>query len=350
MNNAHRIANERLHERLRGKKRLRAAIIGTGRIADLYDEETVHLPGIELPPGVVHANMYGVKPVAHAGAYHTLPGYELVAAANRGEERLHEFGARHGVQSLYTDYCKMLSEENPDVVSICTQSPDKCEVVLACAAAGVPAVIVEKAFATSLQEADAMLAACERSGTFISVNHPMRFSLMFRRVKEIVDTGLIGKLGTVTCYTGGLVHGGTHDMDFMCYLAGNPTSVFATIPDLEPASGDPFGATYPDLRGNAVITFANGTSGFFSGLSPTSGGADVRGTEGYVTPCLGAQASSTWCKPGGGRLPNTATRPGRTKGLFGLSNGRKRFRRGPRAPPPIPPAPPSCTSENCTRR
>jgi hypothetical protein len=75
----------------------RAAIIGTGRIGDLYDEEIVHHPDVELPPNVVHASMYTVKPVAHAGAYRTVPGYQLVAAARRGPDRLKEFGQRNGV-------------------------------------------------------------------------------------------------------------------------------------------------------------------------------------------------------------------------------------------------------------
>ncbi len=51
----------------------RAAIIGTGRIADLYDDETVHIPDITLPPGNVHANMYNIKPVSHAGACRESP-------------------------------------------------------------------------------------------------------------------------------------------------------------------------------------------------------------------------------------------------------------------------------------
>lgn len=300
-----------------GKRTLRAGIIGTGRIADLYDDETVHLPEIDVPDGVVHANMYGVKPVSHAGAYRSVSGYDLVAAASRGEERLRAFGERHGVNALYTDYRAMLTKERLDVVSICTQSPEKRDAVIACAEAGVPAVIVEKAFATSLQEADEMLAACNRSGTFVAVHHPMRFSLMYRRVKEIVEKGLIGKLGAISCYSGSLVHGGTHDMDLMCFLAGMPKRVWAEIPDLEPASADPFEADYPDLRANAMITFENGVTGSFTGASATSGGFTVRGTEGYVTAPRSMGVLS---------LVQTRQRPAREYGYEEITSGGRSIR------------------------
>src|SRR5262245_59772079 len=102
----------------------RAAIIGTGRIAGAYDDEIVHDPDVDLPAGSVHTSMYSVKPVAHACAYRSVPGYHLIAAASRGQERLHAFGQRHGVRALYTDYRRMLAAERPDVVSICTQSPE----------------------------------------------------------------------------------------------------------------------------------------------------------------------------------------------------------------------------------
>ena len=261
---------------------LRAAIIGTGRIADLYDDETLDIRHLDRPQGCVHDNLYLVKPVSHAGAYRSLPGYRLVAAANRGRERLEDFGRRHGVSALYTDMYRMLAEEKPDVVSICTQSEQKHEAVLACAQAGVKAVIVEKAMATSLKEADEMIAACAASGTFLAVHHPMRFSLMWRRAKQLIDEGVIGTLSAVTSYCGSLVHGGTHDFDLMGYLAGPATWVSARIPRLQKHEEDGAGAVYDDLPGDVMIAFENGVTGFYKGSTPSALGMDVRGTKGYM--------------------------------------------------------------------
>ena len=155
----------------------RAAIIGTGRIGNTYDDEVVERHDRATLQGELrHCGLYTVLPVNHAEAYLTTPGFALVAAANRGEARLRAFGERRGVRALYTDFRRLLAEEHPDVVSVCTQSPEKVEVVVAAAEAGVRAIVVEKALATSMVEADAMLAACERHGATLVVNHPNRFS------------------------------------------------------------------------------------------------------------------------------------------------------------------------------
>jgi predicted dehydrogenase len=45
----------------------------------------------------------------------------------------------------------------------------------------VRAIVVEKAIATRMAAADAMIAACERNGVFLAVNHPYRFSTTVRR-------------------------------------------------------------------------------------------------------------------------------------------------------------------------
>jgi predicted dehydrogenase len=265
----------------------RAAIIGTGRVADLYDDEMVHYPDVELPADVVHTNMYSVKPVGHAGAYRTVPGFYLVAAASRGRERLQAFGRRHHVDALYTDYREMLAAVRPDVVSICTQSPAKCDAVLACAEAGVRAVIVEKAFATSMEEADRMLAACGEAGTLVTTHHPMRFSLMFRRLKELIVTGAVGELGTITCYAPGRIIHGTHAFDLVRFLGGVVTSIVARIPDLKPdaTSDSPVAGTYPDLGADAMLTLESGATAFLSMSTarPALDGLDVRGTCGYIT-------------------------------------------------------------------
>jgi len=262
---------------------MRAAIIGTGRAADTYDEEIVHYPDADLPEEVVHGGAYTMKPKALAGGFERVDGYELVAGANRGEQRLREFGRRHDVDELYTDYRELLDAVDPDVVAVCTQSAEKVDAVIACADAGVDAVIVEKAFATSMAEADAMLEACNAAGTFVAVNHPFRFSPLFRRLTEIAHDGPIGEFAHLTTHTGSLVHGGTHDFDIARSIGGDVASVSARVPDLEPAGGDPLDATYDDLDGNAMLTFENGATAHIDGTTRAHNGVVIRGSDGYVT-------------------------------------------------------------------
>ena len=141
------------------------------------------------------------------------------------------FGERRGVRALYSDFQQLLRQERPDIVSVCTRSPEKAEITIAAAEAGVKAIIVEKALATSMAEADAMLAACERHGVLLVVNHPYRFSPMARRARALIAGGAIGDLGTVAAFaSGGMMHVGTHTFDLLRFLAGDVVSVDARVP------------------------------------------------------------------------------------------------------------------------
>lgn len=253
----------------------RAAIIGTGRIASTYDDEVTHPQPSDFYTGANrHSGLYTVHPVNHAGAYQATNGFDLVAAANRGEEKLRTFGERWGVKALYTDYRKLLADEQPDVVSVCTQSPEKAEVVVAAAEAGVKAIVVEKAMATSLAETDAMIAACDRHGVFLAVNHPYRFSPMNRRAKALIAEGAIGELGTVIAYAGGgMLHVGTHTFDLLRYWAGDVVEVDARVPNYEPEK---------DIPANGMLQFASGAIGFFDHTHGVRGGYEARGKTGSV--------------------------------------------------------------------
>ncbi len=146
---------------------------------------------------------------------------------------------------------------------------------LAAAEAGVTAVVVEKAMATSLAEADAIIAACERNGVFLAVNHPNRFSLTNRKVKALIDGGAIGQLGTVAGYSvSGMLHGGTHTFDMLRYLAGDVVEIWVRVPSYAPEK---------DLPATASLWFANGVAGFVDHTHQIPSGFEARGTAGYLT-------------------------------------------------------------------
>jgi predicted dehydrogenase len=254
---------------------LRAAIIGPGRIASTYDDEIpMHRPAEFFTGEQRHAGLYTILPVNHAKSYLTTPGYELVAVAGRGQERLDAFTQRWGVTG-YSDVNRMLEETKPDVVSVCTQSASKAEVTIAAAKAGVKAVIVEKAMATSVAEADAMVAACEASGTLLVVDHPWRFTPVVREVKARIEQGEIGQLGSIAGWNrGGALHGGTHVLDLFRFIAGDIEEIYAYGPVAD---------EWSDRNANSLVKFTSGVAGFFDGLNPALGGFDIRGDRGQIS-------------------------------------------------------------------
>lgn len=259
-----------------GESGYRAAIVGTGRMGSTFDDDVGAPQRLSAYHGVDrHNGLYTVPPISHAAAYRATAGYQLVAAANRGVARLRAFGARWGVHALYTDYREMLRQERPDVVSVCTQSPEKAEVVVAAAEAGVRAIIVEKALATSLAEADGMIAACERRGVLLAVNHPFRFSQPTRRTKELIAEGAIGALRVVIAFgVSGMLHQGSHSFDLLRYWAGDVDEVLARVRDYAPES---------DLPATALLRFTGGVSGLVDNCHGVPPAFEARGTGGYLT-------------------------------------------------------------------
>ncbi|MBX3010981.1 MAG: Gfo/Idh/MocA family oxidoreductase [Caldilineaceae bacterium] len=277
----------------------RAAIIGVGRIGNTYDDEVVdRRPASYYQGENRQAGLYVVLPVNHAEAYQTTPGFTLVAAANRGLEKLTAFGERRGIKALYTDFRQLLRDEAPDVVSICTQSPEKMEVAVAAAEAGVKAIVLEKAVATSMAEADAILAACERHGVLLTVNHPNRFSPLVRKTKELIDAGALGELTSVTVHAGGgMMHIGTHMFDLMRYWAGDAVELYAQVPNYAPEQ---------DLPALGIVRFANGMTGLFDHTHRDQQCLEVRGRDGYIT--VSSMVGDGWLYQFESTQPPTAKR------------------------------------------
>jgi predicted dehydrogenase len=255
---------------------LRAAIIGPGRIASSYDDEIPNpRPSSFFQGAHRHPGLYTILPVNHAKAYLSTPGYELVAVAGRGQDRIDAFSQRWNVAEAYDDAEKMLDEVKPDVVSICTQSDAKAALTIAAARAGVRAIIVEKAMATSAAETDAMIAACDEAGALLVVNHPWRFTPMAREARERLLAGEIGTLGTVAGWSrSGMLHGGTHTLDMLRFFAGDITEVVAW---------GPIADDWSDQPADGMVRFTSGVTGFFALVHDAFAGFDLRGSGGQIS-------------------------------------------------------------------
>jgi predicted dehydrogenase len=96
-----------------------------------------------------------------------------------------------GVPKTYGDYRGLLRNEACDIVVCCAENARHAEVVEACAAAGVHAV-VEKPMASSLEHGLRMVRAAKRAGTKLIVNWPMTWDPAVRKAKELIDAGAVG--------------------------------------------------------------------------------------------------------------------------------------------------------------
>lgn len=185
----------------------RGAVIGLGVMGQIAD-------GL----GGKHISLY--PPCCHADAYDMHAQTELVAGATRDAGRQARFREARN-KPVYADYREMLAQELPDIVSIATPATVHAEMVIAAAEVGVKAIWCEKAMAASLQECEEMMAACEKAGTVLAINHQRRWDDRYLVLKRFLDTGEIGQLQAVQIHFGGgrLCRGGSHAFDLARFFA-----------------------------------------------------------------------------------------------------------------------------------
>ena len=138
----------------------------------------------------------GITERRHAPVLTSLKGRVTVTAlADLAEERLELMGGKLGVASehLYTDWEQMLTNEELDLVHICTPHHLHEPQAIAAMEAGAH-VFLEKPIATHLEEVDRMIVVSERTGRKMTVGHNQLFSAAHRAAMEQIRTGAIGSV------------------------------------------------------------------------------------------------------------------------------------------------------------
>ncbi len=157
----------------------RAAIIGTGRMGGLIEDE--------IPPDSFS------RPYGHFSAYAAIDEVEVVAVANRGEERLERFVKRFGVTNTYLDYRTMIEREKPDLVSVTTPSFARAEPIVFAAEHGVRGIYAEKGLCASLAEADRIRDALKANSVAFNWGAMRRHHDGFKRLRAAIGRGAIGE-------------------------------------------------------------------------------------------------------------------------------------------------------------
>jgi hypothetical protein len=167
------------------QRKLRVAIIGCGRLGQLYAE-----------------------------VFRALPDTELVAIAEWNPERREVVGERFGVKALFRDAEALLSKVVPDLVAIVTPSKFIKDAVVACAEAGVKGVLTDRPFAARLSDADEMIETCKSRGTVLAGGALERANWEVEAAGRKLATGEFGKRvgASVHSYRGEICSGGTARM------------------------------------------------------------------------------------------------------------------------------------------
>lgn len=213
-----------------------------------------------------------------------IPGVRLVAVCDRQEARAKACGEKYAVP-WFTDMHDMMAKlgSSIDVVNILTESGNHARHTRELASYGKH-IVVEKPMALTLDDADAMIRACDEAGVKLFVVKQNRYNLPIEKVREALTAGRFGKivLGTVRvrwCRTqtyydqdawrgtwgmdgGVFTNQASHHVDMLEWMLGEPESVFAksttALVNIE-----------AEDTGVAVVKFRNGALGIIEATTAT---------------------------------------------------------------------------------
>ena len=123
-----------------------------------------------------------------------MDGAELLGVADDDTQRGQEIANQNNAR-FFASY-EALLEAKPDGVIICTENNRHRPLVEMAAACGVH-VLCEKPIATTLEDARAIVTACDKAGVLLMTAFPMRFSAPLLEIKARLDNG---DFGDVYCF------------------------------------------------------------------------------------------------------------------------------------------------------
>jgi UDP-N-acetyl-2-amino-2-deoxyglucuronate dehydrogenase len=202
------------------------------------------------------------------------PALELVAVCDDRPDRARSVGEKYGVPA-FTSYTAMLAETEADASIVCTPSGLHPRHGIMAAERGLH-VIVEKPMATRLEEADALVRACDTAGVLLFVVKQNRLNPAIQLLKRAIDLGRFGRIyfarttvfwnrpqeyydmapwrGTWEFDGGAFMNQASHYVDLVQWLVGPVESVSAKLATLGRRIES-------EDTGAAILRFRNGALG-----------------------------------------------------------------------------------------
>jgi predicted dehydrogenase len=238
-----------------------------------------------------------------AGDLALLPDHRVAAVGSRRQSSAEEFAARFDAPRAYGSYQELCADPDIDVVYVATPHPSHARDSLLALRAGKN-VLCEKPFTVNAAEAAEVVAAARQRGLFCMEAMWTRFLPHMRRVRELVDSGVLGDIRTVIAdhgqrflppdfssrlYApelagGALLDLGIYPLSFAYFVLGLPATVTAVS---DPAE------TGVDAQTSVLLQYDGGAHAVLTttlgAKTPTT--ASVTGTDGRI------EIDEVWYQP-----------------------------------------------------
>ena len=198
----------------------------------------------------------------------------------RGRQQAQNFGHDYSA-----DLDAVLARSDVQGVMIGAETNRHADVAVAAARAGKD-ILIQKPLAFRLEDCDRIIEAVDQAGVRAMVAYQMRCDPLNQKIKEIIDTGTIGRVGYIrrrhcigvlfdanfarptnwhiqaAANKGMFMDDASHAADFLLWLLGMPVSVMAEIDNV-------LTNVAPDDTGVALYRWADGCMGTLMNASVT---------------------------------------------------------------------------------
>lgn len=212
----------------------------------------------------------------HYGSWARIDRVELVGSCDLNINKASATGL-----PAYRDLKQMLNDTCPDLLDIILPPAAHAEAIRTALEAGIRTMICQKPFCCDLEQAKEITNEVEAVGAVIIIHENFRFQPWYRRIKQALDEGLIGKVHQLTfrlrpgdgqgpdAYLDRqpyfqkmekfLIHEtAVHWVDTFRYLLGNPSWVYADLRRLNSTIAG-------EDAGYILFDYANGARALFDG-------------------------------------------------------------------------------------
>ena len=228
----------------------------------------------------------GKRGMHHAATFQANPRFELAGLCDIDQSRLDAAAAKLGVAAKSTDARQLALSVRPDVFCFCTLPNIRAEMVRIGIESGARLIAMEKPVALTSAEGIEVRDLLQASGVKAVVSHQHRYGEHYRKAKEAVASGALGRIHTVYgTSTGWMMHMLSHLIDYTRWFNGDAAAEWVMaqasgrgkLADIHPS---------PDYIAG-FIHFSNGVHGI---LECGAGAPDVPEVDYWWRKCrIGAQ-------------------------------------------------------------
>jgi Predicted dehydrogenases and related proteins len=221
-----------------------------------------------------------------------LPDYRVYAIASRSRQKAEAFAKNWGIEKAYGSYDQLVDDPLVDLVYIATPHSHHYDQAML-AVSHHKAVLVEKAFTANARQCEALLAAAQSEGVFLTEAIWTRYMPLSMKVIELMNSGVIGEPRVLTatlCYSmehkerivrpdlcgGALLDLGVYVLNFARMYFG--TDITRTVTNCL------MGPTGVDLHESISLTYRDGKMANLQAgaLCLNDRQGIISGTEGYI--------------------------------------------------------------------